>query len=310
MTERPEQSPSPQGRVPAGAGRPDPGVPGAGGSDRMGEAPFGTEASDAEGVASDPRATDPVGAEQVEPVPEESETGSAGAEWIEPESAGPEVAGRNDLTGEVSEADASEDDPTPTLPASDSEVFEGEIVEPSTSEAAEADALLAEALDGDSIEAQFMAAEADLAAAGGVTGGADSAQVAALIADLQRVHAEYSNYRKRVERDRELVRERAVESAVVELLPILDDIGRARDHDELVGGFRSVGEALEAAVARLGLTAFGAVGEAFDPMRHEALMREEREGVTEPTVVTILQAGYEMNGRVVRPARVSVAGTD
>ena len=61
---------------------------------------------------------------------------------------------------------------------------------------------------------------------------------------------------------------------------------------------------------RLGLTPFGAVGEPFDPTRHEALMREEREGVTEPTVVTVLQVGYEMNGRVVRPARVSVAGTD
>ena len=122
------------------------------------------------------------------------------------------------------------------------------------------------------------------------------------------MHAEYSNYRKRVERDRELVRERAVESALVELLPILDDIGRARDHEELVGGFKGVGEALEAAVARLGLVAFGAPGEPFDPTRHEALMREEREGVTEPTVANVLQVGYEMNGRIVRPARVSVAG--
>ena len=189
------------------------------------------------------------------------------------------------------------------------EFVEGEVVEPSTAAAAEVDALLAEALDADAIEAEFSAAEADMAAAAGESG-AVAEQVAVLTADLQRVHAEYSNYRKRVERDRELVRERAVESALVELLPILDDIGRARDHDELVGGFRSVGEALEAAVVRLGLTPFGTVGEPFDPTRHEALMREEREGVTEPTVVTILQVGYEMNGRVVRPARVSVAGTD
>ncbi len=183
-------------------------------------------------------------------------------------------------------------------------------MEPSTTAAAEADALLAEALDAEAIEAEFSAAEADLAAAAAGPADAVSEPVAILTADLQRVHAEYSNYRKRVERDRELVRERAVEAALAELLPILDDIGRARDHDELVGGFRSVGEALEAAVARLGLTPFGAVGEPFDPTRHEALMREEREGVTDPTVVTILQVGYEMNGRVVRPARVSVAGTD
>jgi len=188
------------------------------------------------------------------------------------------------------------------------EVVEGEVVEPSGSAAAEADALLAEALDADTIEAEFSAAEAEARAA--TRTGASAEQVAALTVDLQRVHAEYSNYRKRVERDRELVRERAVEAVLVQFLPILDDIGRARDHEELVGGFRSVGEALEATVAKLGLTAFGVVGEPFDPTRHEALMREDREGVTEPTVATVLQIGYEMNGRIVRPARVSVAGAD
>ena len=189
------------------------------------------------------------------------------------------------------------------------DVVDGEVVEPTTSAEAEADALLAEAIDAEVIEAEFSAAEADLAAA--ASGQATEPDpVALLTADLQRVHAEYSNYRKRVERDRELVRERAVEAALATLLPVLDDIGRAREHGELVGGFRSVGEALEAAVAKLGLITYGAVGEPFDPTRHEALMREEREGVTEPTVVTVLQVGYEMNGRVVRPARVSVAGAD
>ena len=231
---------------------------------------------------------------------------------------GPPAAGRPDSAGTprggaedegIVDAEILEGDVVEPAARQDSDVAEGEVVEPSTSEAAEVDALLAEALDADAIEAQFSAAEADLAVAAGGSG-AVAEQVAVLTADLQRVHAEYSNYRKRVERDRELVRERAVESALVELLPILDDIGRARDHDELVGGFRSVGEALEAVVVRLGLSPFGAVGEPFDPTRHEALMREEREGVTEPTVVTILQVGYEMGGRVVRPARVSVAGTD
>jgi molecular chaperone GrpE len=203
-------------------------------------------------------------------------------------------------------APGAPDEPAEVL---EGDIVEGEVVEPTDSQAAEADALLAEALDADAIEAQFSAAEAELAKAAGVSGAAAD-EVAALTADLQRVHAEYSNYRKRVERDRELVRQRAVESVLVELLPILDDIGRARDHDELVGGFRSVGEALEATAAKLGLTPFGSAGEPFDPTRHEALMREEREGITEPTIVTVLQAGYEMDGRVVRPARVSVAGTD
>ena len=236
-----------------------------------------------------------------------------------PEGHEPPAAGRPDFGGTPSEgrpsdegivdAEILEGDVVPPAAQPEVDEAEGEVVEPSTSEAAEADALLAEALDAEAIEAEFSAAEADMQAAAGVSG-AVAEQVAILTADLQRVHAEYSNYRKRVERDRDLVRERAVESALVELLPILDDIGRARDHDELVGGFRSVGEALEAAVVRLGLTPFGAVGELFDPTRHEALMREEREGLTEPTVVAVLQVGYEMNGRVVRPARVSVAGID
>ena len=171
-----------------------------------------------------------------------------------PEGFVPPAAGQPDpdiVDAEILEGDVVEPDGQP-----EGDLVEGEVVEPSTVEAAEVDALLAEALDADAIEAEFSAAEADMAAAAGGSG-AVAEQVAILTTDLQRVHAEYSNYRKRVERDRELVRERAVESALVELLPILDDIGRARDHDELVGGFRSVGEALEAAVVRLGLTPFG-----------------------------------------------------
>jgi len=235
-----------------------------------------------------------------------------------PAGGAPEPQGETAPEPEVVDAEVvGADEPQPDEPHAgeqvpsndDDEVVEGEVVEPSGSQAAEADALLAEALDAEAIEAQFSAAEADAAAAAAGTG-ANAAQVAALTADLQRVHAEYSNYRKRVERDRALVRERAVESALLELLPILDDIGRAREHGELQGGFKSVGEALESVVARLGLTPFGAVGEPFDPTRHEALMREEREGVSEPTIATVLQVGYEMGGRVVRPARVSVAGTD
>jgi molecular chaperone GrpE len=244
-----------------------------------------------ESPAPDPRAGGPVPPADGGPGPSVAPEDPAGAQP-------PVEGGDAKAQGEVFEGEVLE-----------GEVLDGEVVEPSTTEAAEADALLAEALDAEAIEAQFSAAEADLAKVG-VAPGAVIDEVAALTADLQRVHAEYSNYRKRVERDRELVRERAVEAAVVELLPILDDIGRARDHDELVGGFRSVGEALEAVVTRLGLIPFGAVGEPFDPTRHEALMREDRAGVTEPTVVTVLQVGYEMNGRVVRPARVSVAGTD
>ncbi|HXR42600.1 MAG TPA: nucleotide exchange factor GrpE [Acidothermaceae bacterium] len=132
-------------------------------------------------------------------------------------------------------------------------------------------------------------------------------QVAERTADLQRLQAEYANYRKRVERDREAVRDFAVAEALSALLPVLDDIGRARDHGELEGGFKQVAEALETTVAKLGLTKFGEPGEPFDPTLHDALMHSYSDDVTEPTAVQILQPGYSYAGRVVRPARVAVA---
>ena len=134
------------------------------------------------------------------------------------------------------------------------------------------------------------------------------AKVAELTADLQRVHAEYANYRKRVDRDRELVKDVAIGNVIAELLPIVDDIERAREHGELEGAFRSVGEALENTLQRLGLEKFGAAGEEFDPMVHEALTSEESDAVSVPTVTTVYQPGYRFAGRVLRPARVAVAG--
>jgi molecular chaperone GrpE len=125
--------------------------------------------------------------------------------------------------------------------------------------------------------------------------------------DLQRLQAEFANYRKRVERDRVAVREQALANVLVELLPVLDDIGRAREHDELTGGFKSVGEALEAKVAKLGLERYGEKGEPFDPTVHEALLHSFSPEVKEPTCVEILQPGYRVGGRVLRPARVAVA---
>ena len=148
----------------------------------------------------------------------------------------------------------------------------------------------------------------------GRAGGVDSIELPQLrtelaerTADLQRVQAEYANYRKRVERDREAVREFAVGDALSALLPVLDDIGRAREHGELEGGFRQVAEALDAAVTKLGLTRFGQPGDRFDPTQHEALMHSYSDEVIEPTAVQILQPGYSYAGRVVRPARVAVA---
>jgi molecular chaperone GrpE len=126
-------------------------------------------------------------------------------------------------------------------------------------------------------------------------------------ADLQRLQAEYANYRKRVERDRLAVREQALANVLNELVPILDDIGRAREHGELVGGFKSVAESLEGITAKLGLTSFGEAGDPFDPTLHEALMHSYSPEVTEPTAVQILQPGYRVGERIIRAARVAVA---
>ncbi|WP_405778484.1 nucleotide exchange factor GrpE [Streptomyces sp. NBC_00859] len=125
--------------------------------------------------------------------------------------------------------------------------------------------------------------------------------------DLQRLQAEYQNYRRRVERDRVQVKEVAVATLLSELLPTLDDIGRAREHGELVGGFKSVAESLETVAAKMGLQQFGKEGEPFDPTIHEALMHSYAPDITEDTCVAILQPGYRFGERTIRPARVAVA---
>ena len=144
---------------------------------------------------------------------------------------------------------------------------------------------------------------------GGASAAADAAALALAerTADLQRLQAEYANYRKRVERDRVAVREQALANVLGELLPVLDDIGRAREHGELTGGFKSVAESLEAAVAKLGLISYGEDGDPFDPNLHEALMHSYSPDVTEPTCVRVLQPGYKIGDRTLRPARVAVA---
>lgn len=134
-----------------------------------------------------------------------------------------------------------------------------------------------------------------------------SLQVAELTADLQRITAEYANYRKRVDRDRVAVREQAVANVLSELLPMLDDIGRARDHGELTGGFKQVAESLESAVSKLGLVRYGEKGDPFDPNIHEALTHMYSPDVTETTCVEIFQPGYKVGERTLRPARVVVA---
>ena len=129
---------------------------------------------------------------------------------------------------------------------------------------------------------------------------------ATLTADLQRLQAEYSNYRKRVERDRAVASEIAVASVLSELLSTLDDIARAEEHGELTGGFKSVAEQLINVTTKLGLEKYGQDGDEFDPQIHEALMHETSSEVKSAIASKILQPGYKFKERVLRPARVAV----
>ena len=130
--------------------------------------------------------------------------------------------------------------------------------------------------------------------------------VATLTSDLQRLQAEYANYRKRVERDRSLAHEMAIGAVLTELLALLDDVDRAESHGELTGGFKAVADQLNTIVSRIGLEKYGTEGEAFDPQIHEALMHDTSTDVAVPTASKILQPGYKYKERVLRPARVSV----
>jgi molecular chaperone GrpE len=191
----------------------------------------------------------------------------------EPED-GPE-AGRDsgdDVAAQEADMAAQEDDVA--AQEADVEVLEGILEEPAAAARPEADA---------------------------------EARLAERTADLQRLQAEYANYRKRVDRDRAAVREQAVAGTLAGLLPVLDAIDQAREHGELSGGFKSVADSLQAALGRLGLVVYGEQGDAFDPKIHEALTHTYSPDVAEDTCVEILQPGYKVGDRILRPARVAVA---
>ena len=131
-------------------------------------------------------------------------------------------------------------------------------------------------------------------------------EVAVLTSDLQRIQAEYSNYRKRVDRDRITANEITTAIVLSEFLPVLDDISRAEEHGELTGGFKAVADQLQAITTKLGLTKFSDVDVPFDPNIHEALMHATSPDVSETSVTQVLQPGYKFKERVIRPARVAV----
>lgn len=136
---------------------------------------------------------------------------------------------------------------------------------------------------------------------------ASDSQVEDLTNDLQRVTAEYANYRKRVDRDRVLIGEIAVAGVLNELLPVLDDLDRAKEHGDYDGVVKSIGDRLESTVTKIGLEKYGEPGEAFDPAVHEGLMTVAAEEGQEPnSCVQILRPGYKLNDKVIRTAGVAV----
>ena len=130
--------------------------------------------------------------------------------------------------------------------------------------------------------------------------------VLTLTNDLQRLQAEYANYRKRIERDRLVAHEMAIGAVLTELLALLDAVDLAEQHGEVTGGFKAVADQLNSITSRIGLEKYGTEGEAFDPQIHEALMHETSADVAVPTATKILQPGYKYKERILRPARVSV----
>ena len=193
--------------------------------------------------------------------------------------------------------------PEPTGPTAD-EVVEGEIVVEVEAPAETAD--VGEPVEGGPAEAEPVEAE-PVERPLGAELEALRTELDERTRDLQRVSAEYANYRKRVDRDRGVVAEQTTGAVLAALLPVLDDLDRARDHGDLVGPFGSVAEQLIAALGKFGLNAFGEKGDPFDPTRHEAVAHQTSADVTEPTCVDVMRRGYLLGDRLLRAAMVAVA---
>ena len=236
-------------------------------------------------AASKPAGTTSAGrlAEAQGPSGPSGSSGPAGA-------AGPAGPDSSSSTSGSKDSKDSEDDVKAT--EADEEVLEGILEEPTAADKPAAAG--GQASPGQAGRADRQRADAD-------------ARLAERTADLQRLQAEYANYRKRVDRDRAAVREQAVASTLAGLLPVLDAIDQAREHGELSGGFKSVADSLQAALGRLGLVVYGEKGDAFDPKIHEALTHSYSPDVTEDTCVEIWQPGYKVGDRILRAARVAVA---
>lgn len=132
-------------------------------------------------------------------------------------------------------------------------------------------------------------------------------EIVSLTETLQRVQAEYLNYRKRVERDKDQSAIFAVTYVLLEFLPVLDDLDRAEEHNELVGGFKAISDRINYIIENLGLTKFSDINISFDPEIHEALAYEPSNDNLSQTIIKVLQPGYKYKNKIIRPARVVVS---
>lgn len=178
-------------------------------------------------------------------------------------------------------------------------------------------------VDGPAVEGAFIEAEgpdvetslsdADLsfledASTASSSTASDEVLAAERLADLQRVTAEYANYRKRTEANREVERERTVGDVVKVLLPVLDDLDRAEKHGDLGDGpFASIAQKLRAGTERLGLAPFAAVGDVFDPQLHEAIFQQPSADVEVETIADVVETGYYLGSTLLRAAKVVVS---
>ena len=126
--------------------------------------------------------------------------------------------------------------------------------------------------------------------------------------DLKRVQAEYANYRKRVDRDRHVARELAIVEIMTAFLPVLDDLDLAEEHGDLEGSpLELVAQKMRTLFERYGMERVGEVGEPFDPKLHEAIARLPNADVEVETIADVVQTGYRLGERLLRPAKVAVS---
>lgn len=199
---------------------------------------------------------------------------------------------------------ASDDEQSATTPENLDDIFQKLIADGKIGDLTDTESLLAEAEAAAAAEAQKN--DSGKAETGDVSE-EETKLAAEYLGDLKRLQAEYQNYRKRVDRDRETDKVIALVNTLRELVPILDDLDRVEAAGDLEGSpLEAIAKKFRSTLEKMGLTSFGKVGDVFDPNFHEAVFKNEVDGVTEETVFDVVEVGYMVGDRELRPAKVAV----